>query len=1013
MSTQRVLTLACLLLTVVLVACRQTTTPTAVAYVVIEPAVALFTHVNDTRSFSATAYDLHGRPLDVAIDWRVTDPSVLGLDANGVATARAPLGSTQVLASAEGVDAAPALAWMATPVAGAILIDDAQIVGLDPVDPVDDYDIGWRYRAILSGLPLPTVGSVLIGSGEAPLAGRVVSAARTGDDVDVILELIPLDALFDAFEIDQTIDLRRARIAWDDDLLADFDMVPQPDGSFDLIPRAGVLQIEPTGFSYKLGPLTCKAEATMAPLQLNGIVSVKVAPSLTFQYLKDSAGGLALLALSGSLDVAIKLELKIEAAFEGKLDCTVELGVVVLPLGALGLFVGGQVPMGVGFELNGKVTGATVSLAIQGAASIQTTVGLDCSTDPCKMLAQLETTTTGGVAPKIEGPSQALKLDVRVHAFGYAKLAIGNPFLKKLRFDAFDVRTGPALLFDLAMPQVQADNTNYRSDIRAVILGTVKASSKFDVFLKLLKVSAAKIELKRELVIAQMPTGTFTIRPATVLAGDDQALGEMATFIVELDSANFLGANPIDRIEILWRRDGTNLDIGRPPCTKSAAGQTTYTCNADFLQEHEGTQSFHAFVHVKLFGIPLAIPLEINNDARATVEVTLCQPATPNALRPTSDHEQCTDLWTRRFAEADISSGEAVAIDVSGNIYIAGIVATNLGNHSYVGSSYLAKFSPQGEQEWIQTTSPTFVGGRGVAVDQDGSVYTFAYTGTFSVSVQKHDATGELLWTGTLESADGGGMAVDDEGGVYVVGKTFVGGKTGRENTYFVAKYDALSGELQWKRDFDIGEALAAVVHAGALFVVGQIVVPQVNHAENYVFIAKHGLTSGNQLLPPTTFQGVLGDRGSVNIARAIAARPDGTLLVAGQTNGSLVAGQNQGLMDAFVALFDAETLTRSVIFQFGTPQFDRANGVAWDSNGNAIVVGETFGALAGSNAGGEDAFIARFDGSGAFLGYQQAGSAGHDRAGDVAVAGNGSLFVTGRTETTSFLSKGWVQIGP
>lgn len=284
MSRRWLSTLACVFVAGVLIGCRQTPAPTAVAYVVIEPAAALFTHVDDTRSFSATAYDVHGRPLDVEIAWQVADPAVLQLDTTGVATARAPLGSTQVVASAEGVDSAPALAWLATPVAGAVLVDDAQIVGsLDPIDPVDDYDIGWRYRAVLSGLPLPTVGTVLIGSGEAPLAGRVVSAAAAGDHVEVVLELVALDELFDAFEIDETIDLRRARIAWDEDLLADFDVVPQADGSFDLVPRAGALQIDAmqAGNTFKLGPLTCKAEVTVSPLQLNGIANVKITPSLT------------------------------------------------------------------------------------------------------------------------------------------------------------------------------------------------------------------------------------------------------------------------------------------------------------------------------------------------------------------------------------------------------------------------------------------------------------------------------------------------------------------------------------------------------------------------------------------------------------------------------------------------------------------------------------------------------------------------------------------------------------
>lgn len=207
---------------------------------------------------------------------------------------------------------------------------------------------------------------------------------------------------------------------------------------------------------------------------------------------------------------------------------------------------------------------------------------------------------------------------------------------------------------------------------------------------------------------------------------------------------------------------------------------------------------------------------------------------------------------------------------------------------------------------------------------------------------------------------------------------------------------------------------MAAEVHEGALFVVGQIVTPTATSSERYVFVAKHYRASGSQLLAPTTFRGVSPDHETVNMARAIAARPDGTLLIAGQTNGSLESGQNLGRMDAFMAVFDAGSLTRSLLQQFGTTKFDRANGVTWDGDGNAIVVGETFGDLGGSNAGESNVFIARFDRFGGLSGYQQTGTGGYARVEGVAVDVNGQVFVTGMSgASSSFLSKGLPQLGP
>lgn len=636
MCRRRVRLSACLLVVGVLVGCQQTPPPSAVAYVEIKPSAALFTQVGDQRSFTAVAYDAQGRPIDVPIAWQVADVGLLELDANGVATARSALGSTQVTAMADGIASPPALAWMAAPVAGATLIDDDQIIGaIEPVDPVDDFDIGWHYRVALAGVPLLSPGTVLLGTGEAPLAGSVVSATPDGDNVSVVLEIVPLDELLDSFAIAETFDLERSRVRWDEELLEGFEVVQQTDGSYDLVPRVGGPSLTPQQAEneFKLGPLTCKTTLTASPLQLNGIANVKIKPDFDFQIVVDSEEGLKLLALTGSLEAAIKLEPKIETAFEGKLDCTFEFGVVTIPMGPLGLLLSGQVPIGGGFELNGDVTGATVGVVIEAAAKVQATVGLDCTTGPCETLAVLDATASGGVAPKIEGPDETLKLDVRVHGFGFAKLAIGNPLFKKLRFDAFDLRGGPALLIDLAPMKVQAGDPDYRSDVRAVMLGIAKASSKFDVFLKLLKVSAAKVEIKVEVPLAQMPTGTLTITPNVVTAGDETGLGDMATFRVDLTSTTFLGVQAVDGIEIFWLRDGSNPEPGRPPCTtlSAASGQTTFTCEADFLTDHKGDQTFVAFAHVRLLGVPLAVPLEIAADSSATVKVesSTCEEPTP------------------------------------------------------------------------------------------------------------------------------------------------------------------------------------------------------------------------------------------------------------------------------------------------------------------------------------------------------------------------------------------------
>src|SRR5690606_33323910 len=88
------------------------------------------------------------------------------------------------------------------PVQGARLIPDEQVAdGPIPVDPVEQFGDGWHYRVLLRGTPNLSPGATVVGSGEAIVAGRVVSTAPADTLTAVTLELIPLNQLFQTLEI--------------------------------------------------------------------------------------------------------------------------------------------------------------------------------------------------------------------------------------------------------------------------------------------------------------------------------------------------------------------------------------------------------------------------------------------------------------------------------------------------------------------------------------------------------------------------------------------------------------------------------------------------------------------------------------------------------------------------------------------------------------------------------------------------------------------------------------------
>jgi hypothetical protein len=100
-------------------------------------------------------------------------------------------------------------------------------------------------------------------------------------------------------------------------------------------------------------------------------------------------------------------------------------------------------------------------------------------------------------------------------------------------------------------------------------------------------------------------------------------------------------------------------------------------------------------------------------------------------------------------------------------------------------------------------------------------------------------------------------------------------------------------------------------------------------------------------------------------------------------------------------------TVTCAYTIPFGTKQMGVAgtdtygNSVATDANGNVYVAGQTLGGLDGNSMIGipDDAFLTKYDVTGAKLGTKQAGVTGAGTYGaSVATDANGNVYVTGQT---------------
>jgi Beta-propeller repeat len=372
--------------------------------------------------------------------------------------------------------------------------------------------------------------------------------------------------------------------------------------------------------------------------------------------------------------------------------------------------------------------------------------------------------------------------------------------------------------------------------------------------------------------------------------------------------------------------------------------------------------------------------------------------------------------WLRQLGatSATTSKAQGVAVDGSGNSYVAGYTTGGLAGNTQAGTTdyFIAKYDALGTRIWIKqlgVASKTSIA-NGVAVDGSGNSYVAGYTtgglagntqtGNEDYFIAKYDASGALTWFKQLglasQQSRANGVTVDASGSSYVAGYTSGGlaGNTQAGTTdYFIAKYDA-SGTLTWLKQ--LGFASQPTLASGvAVDGSGNSYVAGYTQAGNTAYlIAKYDASGARIWLKQ------LGVYSGGVFADGVAVDGSGNSYVAGSTNGALPGNTQTGSEDYFIAKYDASG-TPTWFKQLGfASQLSRATGVAVDASGNSYVVGLTTGGLAGNTQiGNPDYFIAKYDASGARTWLKQLGvSLGSVAADGVAVDGSGNSYVAGYT---------------
>ena len=317
-------------------------------------------------------------------------------------------------------------------------------------------------------------------------------------------------------------------------------------------------------------------------------------------------------------------------------------------------------------------------------------------------------------------------------------------------------------------------------------------------------------------------------------------------------------------------------------------------------------------------------------------------------------------VWTRMLGSGQDDwvvstiTGTDNTMLVSGNTYGALDGQVIKGN----GDGFISKIMPDGSRAWT----------RMVGTDQHDQI---------------NSSTRGL----------GGSLIVVGETQGSLDGELNQGGQDG-----FISKYDT-NGNKVWTRQIgsDQNDAVLAISSdvSGALFVGGYVsggVDDETYQGQGDGFISKYA-ADGNRVW--TRLVGT-NKRDWINVTQTLV---DGSVLIGGTTFGNLDGRSNQGDGDGFISRYDSNG-TRLWTALVGTSQSDTVLAAATASDGSILVAGTTNGNLNGqNNSGNGDGFISKYDANGNLIWTRLAGTSQCDQINAITTRVDGSIWVSGYTE--------------
>ena len=357
--------------------------------------------------------------------------------------------------------------------------------------------------------------------------------------------------------------------------------------------------------------------------------------------------------------------------------------------------------------------------------------------------------------------------------------------------------------------------------------------------------------------------------------------------------------------------------------------------------------------------------------------------------------------WVYTVGGTGADRGRKIALDSSGNIYVAGYYENTVdfggGNITSNGSwdAYLLKLNSSGTFQWVKSYGASSNDlGRDVAIDSNDNIYlTGNFRGTVDfgggdvssnpsnnayIFLVKFNSSGVFQWVYTAGGTgvdDVRSLALDSSDNPYITGSfqstvNFGGGNTTAANTndLFILKLNS-SGAYQsiYTSNIDTSQKAKGLFidSSGNVYATG-IFQNTVNFgggeiisSDQDIYLLK--LNSSLAFQWVKRFAGYQNGSLSTSLGAAVTVDEDGNVYSVGQISGTYNLGGimqvSGGNKDAFIVKHDASgTFQWSKTLGGGSSMdsYDKAQDIVIDSNGFIITVGQISGNTDFSTVGGD-----------------------------------------------------------